>query len=173
MREGSSEPGRGECCFVVEKTFRTRPKKGRGKIHPAAFNLFFAALYLKPWALATPSRRGRSPDCLGGGEQAARARWGAQARGGRLGLASRDGMAAVERRPDMATSVSDESNSEGMPEQTSSRPSLAAQAKEAPFRERDRIPAVELGGKIAKAWAQSIDMDRHPKPWPRNSRATQ
>ena len=27
MREGSSEPGRGECCFVVEKTFRTRPMK--------------------------------------------------------------------------------------------------------------------------------------------------
>ena len=26
MREGSSEPGRGECFFVVEKTFRTRPK---------------------------------------------------------------------------------------------------------------------------------------------------
>ena len=25
MREGSSEPGRGECFFVVEKTFRTRP----------------------------------------------------------------------------------------------------------------------------------------------------
>ena len=25
MREGSREPGRGECCFVVEKTFRTRP----------------------------------------------------------------------------------------------------------------------------------------------------
>ena len=25
MREGSREPGRGECRFVVEKTFRTRP----------------------------------------------------------------------------------------------------------------------------------------------------
>ena len=26
MRRGSREPGRGECRFVVEKTFRTRPK---------------------------------------------------------------------------------------------------------------------------------------------------
>ena len=29
MREGSREPGRGECCFVVEKTFRTRPNQER------------------------------------------------------------------------------------------------------------------------------------------------
>ena len=25
MREGSREPARGECGFVIEKTFRTRP----------------------------------------------------------------------------------------------------------------------------------------------------
>ena len=30
MRLGSREPGRGECRFVVEKTFRTRPRGLQG-----------------------------------------------------------------------------------------------------------------------------------------------
>ena len=38
MREGSSEPGRGECFFVVEKTFRTRPKSSPRRQDPWDFS---------------------------------------------------------------------------------------------------------------------------------------
>ena len=56
MREGSSEPGRGECFFVVEKTFRTRPSISSATTKKAAGaqSMIPAKMSFIPFSISTP-----------------------------------------------------------------------------------------------------------------------